>query len=42
MLVRVEAMKALIQNNQVKIMDGANPWEKPEELAQVMMEFLKK
>jgi pimeloyl-ACP methyl ester carboxylesterase len=42
MLVRVEAMKALIQNYQVKIMDGANPWEKPEELAQVMIEFLKK
>ena len=41
MLVRVEAVKALIPNYEVKILDGVNPWEKPEELAQVMLDFLK-
>jgi hypothetical protein len=42
MLVRVEAVKAAIKNNEVKILNGVNPWEKPEELAQVMIDFLKK
>jgi pimeloyl-ACP methyl ester carboxylesterase len=42
MLVRIEAVKALIPNYEVKILDGANPWEKPEELAQVITDFLNK
>ena len=42
MLVRVDAMKAAIKNSEVKILNGVNPWEKPEELAQVMIDFLKK
>lgn len=42
MLVRVDAMKAAIQNNEVKVLNGVSPWEKPEELAQVIVEFLKK
>ena len=42
MLVRVDAMKAAVKNNVVKILNGVNPWEKPEELAQVMIDFLKK
>jgi pimeloyl-ACP methyl ester carboxylesterase len=42
MLVRVDAMKAAIKNNEVRILNGVNPWEKPEELAQVIIDFLKK
>jgi len=42
MLVRVDAMKAAIKNSEVKILNGVNPWEKPGELSQVMIDFLKK
>lgn len=41
LFARLEAIKALIPNCQVKILENANAWEKPEELAQAMMEFLK-
>ena len=40
-MVRVDAVKAAIKINEVKILNGVNPWEKPEELAQVMIDFLK-
>jgi pimeloyl-ACP methyl ester carboxylesterase len=40
MLVRVDAMQAAIKNSEVKILNGVNPWEKPEELAKVIIDFL--
>jgi pimeloyl-ACP methyl ester carboxylesterase len=39
---RMEPLKAAIANCEVKILDGASAWERPQELVQAMLEFLQK